>query len=75
MRIEGNELPDGWMVTTKTTMRKPTTCAGCASSQRPTLRPLPTRAHSPGDFPLIRFTPENSGRIQPLPNLSAAAKT
>ncbi len=41
----------------------------------PMLRRLPTPTPIPaGDFPLWRYTPDNRGRIQPLPNLARAAK-
>ena len=42
---------------------------------RSDLRRLPAITPVPeGDFPLLRFTPDNRGRIQPLPDLSAAVK-
>jgi outer membrane protein assembly factor BamB len=71
VRIEGNQLPsdldDDENANDVRWLRFEPTLS--------TLRPLPAPTPIPeGDFPLFRFTPDNRGRIQPLPNLSAAAK-
>ena len=77
VRIEGNELPDELDDDDENDDEEANDVRWLRIEPvLSTLRPLPTRTPiPPGDFPLIRFTPENSGRIQPLPNLSAAAKT
>ena len=70
VRIEGNELPGAPDDVEPNDVRwlrfEPVIS---------TLRRLPTATPIPeGDFPLSRFTPDNRGYIQPLPNLFGAAK-
>ncbi len=76
VRIEGNELPDELDDDDEDDDEEANDVRWLRiEPPLSTLRPLPARTPIPsGDFPLIRFTPDNRGRIQPLPNLSAAVK-